>query len=139
VFDRVCMVQTSCFKKLLDVVCQVSLLAFEVTFGSHDTLLVGAVCFLVVVVEAGSKCDPLGASFLPPFATFGAFSGAMVGGFGRCPTATTRGHFPIALDKDDPNCLLASGVLGGDIKQLLWLGPFGTEVASLLVMPSAPP
>jgi hypothetical protein len=65
VFNRVRMVQTCQFEKFLKVLIQLPRLALEITLGARDILLVGALCFLFIVVVAGSSCHPLGVPFLP--------------------------------------------------------------------------
>jgi hypothetical protein len=65
VFDRVRMVQTGHFKKFIKMVLRLPCLELKVTHGDRDILLVGVVCFLVVVVAASSDCDPPGALILP--------------------------------------------------------------------------
>jgi hypothetical protein len=67
VFDEVHMVRTSLFKKFLEVLIRLPRLALEVMLSNHDILLVGAIRFLIVVIAAGSNCDPLGVPLLPPF------------------------------------------------------------------------
>jgi hypothetical protein len=57
----------------LEVFVWLSCLAFEIVLGGCDTLLIGAIRFLVVVIVAGSSCDLLGALLLPLFTIFGAF------------------------------------------------------------------
>jgi hypothetical protein len=115
VFDGVRMVQISRFEKFLEMVLRLSYMVLEVMLGSRDKLLIGAVRFLVVVVAAGSDCDPSGVPLLPLLATLSTFAG----GFGWRFPGATEDHFPIVQNKDNPNRLLARGVLGGDIKQLL--------------------
>jgi hypothetical protein len=109
------MVQTSRFEKFLKMVLQLPRLVLEVTLGGRDILLIGVVCFLVVVVAVGSDFNPSGALLLPLLASLIAFDG----GFGWCDRATAGGHFPIAQNEGNPNRLLARGMPGGDIKQLL--------------------
>jgi hypothetical protein len=67
VFDEVHMVRTGLFKKFLEVLIRLPRLALEVMLSNHDILLVGVVRFLIVVIAAGSNCDPLGVPLLPPF------------------------------------------------------------------------
>jgi hypothetical protein len=113
----------------LEVFVWLSCLAFEIVLGSHDTLLVRAICFLVVVVVTGNSCDPLGAPLLPLFTVFGAFFSAFAGGFRRCTLAVVGDHFPIALNNDDPDRLFDRSVSGGDIKKLLAEPfPFGSPL-----------
>jgi hypothetical protein len=95
------------------------LLALEITLGGHDILLIGSVGFRVVIVATGHDCDPSGVLLFPLLATIRAFLSAFAGGFGWCCPAAAEDHFPIAQNKDDPGRLLARGVPGGDIKQLL--------------------
>jgi hypothetical protein len=60
------MVLTARFKKFLEVIVQLPRLALEIALGGHDMLLVGVICFLVVVVvAAGCNCDSLEAPLLP--------------------------------------------------------------------------
>jgi hypothetical protein len=122
VLNGVHMVRTCCFENFLVVLIQMPCLALGVTLGSHDILLVRAICFLVfvVVIVVGGNYDPSGAPLLPLFPAFGAFLNTFTSGFGWCLLATARDCFPIALKKDGPNYLLSRGV----IEQLLgglWL------------------
>jgi hypothetical protein len=88
------MVQTDRFKKFLEVLAQLSRLTLEVMLDGHYILLVGAICFLIVVVGAGSNYDPLGALLLPLFVVFVAFLSAIAGSFGRCPRLLPETIFP---------------------------------------------
>jgi hypothetical protein len=79
---------------------------------------------LAIIIVTGSNCDPPRASLLPLLAALSALPGTLGGRFGRCGPVAAPSHFPIAQNKDNPNRLLARGVPGGDIKQLLdgvWL------------------
>jgi hypothetical protein len=61
-----------------------------------DILLARVVCFLVVVVIAGSDRDVPGAPLQPLLITLGAFPSTLGGGFKWCYTATAVGRFRIA-------------------------------------------
>jgi hypothetical protein len=85
VFDRLLRVWTGGFKKFLKVLIWLWHLALEITLGGHDTLFVGAIRFLVVIVAAGSSHDLLGVPLLFLSTVFGAFLSTFAIGFGRCP------------------------------------------------------
>jgi hypothetical protein len=110
------MVRTGCFKKFLKMVFRLPRMVLEVTLNGCDILLIEAVQFIVIVIAAASSnYDPSGA---PPLLLLAAL-GAFVGGVGWCRPTATGDHFPITPNKDGPDCLLARGVPGGNIKQLL--------------------
>jgi hypothetical protein len=90
------MVRIGCFEKFLKMVFWLPRLALEIVLGGHDILLIGVVCFLVIIVATGSDCDPSGVSLLPLLATHNAFLSAFTDGFGRCRPATVGDHLPIA-------------------------------------------
>jgi hypothetical protein len=93
------------------VVHQWSCLALDTTPGGHDVLLIKVVRFLVVIV-VGRNYNPLRGPVLPLLTTLGVLLGALDDDAGwNC--------FPIAWDKEWPDCLLVGGVLGGDVKQHL--------------------
>jgi hypothetical protein len=122
VLEGVRMIWIGCFKKFLEVTVRLSHLALEIALGDHDMLLFKAVHFLVVIIiVAGSNCDPLGAPLLPFVAAFGASLSAFDGAFGRCPPppTTTGDGFSIALNKDGPDFFFTRSVSGGDVKQFL--------------------
>jgi hypothetical protein len=87
------MVQIGCFEKFLKMVLRLSCLALVVTLGSCD-ILVGVVCFLVIVVAAGSDCNPPEAPLLPLLAALSTFLSAFDGGFGWCGSVAADGRFP---------------------------------------------
>jgi hypothetical protein len=66
-FDGVHMVRTGCLEEFLEAVFWLPRLALEAALSGCDTIIVGAVHFLVIIVVAGSNCDPLRASLLPLF------------------------------------------------------------------------
>jgi hypothetical protein len=101
------------------MVPQLSCLALEVALNGPDILLIGVVCFPIVVVAAGCDCDPPTAPLLALLATLSASLSALDGGFRRCSPAIIGGRFPIARSKGNPNHLLARGVPGSDVKQVL--------------------
>jgi hypothetical protein len=79
---------------------------------------------VVVIIASSSNCDLLGVPLLPLLTAFGASISTFAGSLEWSPLAAVRDHLPIALDKDDPDHLFTSGVLGGNVKQLLcvlWL------------------
>jgi hypothetical protein len=65
VFDRVCIVQTCHFEKFLKVLIRLPCQALGITLDGCEILHIRAVHFFVVVVAAGSNCDPLGHHFCP--------------------------------------------------------------------------
>jgi hypothetical protein len=80
-------------------------------------LLVRVIRFLIIIViAAGSNCDPLGAPLLSLFAAFGASLRAFADDFEWCPLAAARDYFTIALNEDGPNSFFTRSVLGGDVK-----------------------
>jgi hypothetical protein len=62
--------------------------------GSREILLIRVVCFLVIVIIAGSNCEQSRAPLLPLSATFAAFLSAFAGGFGRCHCLLPGNIFP---------------------------------------------
>jgi hypothetical protein len=120
VLDGVHMVQTGRIEEPLEVVCQWSHLAFGNVFGGCNILLIGVVCFLIIIiVTVGINYNPPRAPFSPSFFSLGALLGPLIDDIGwRCP-ADAGDHFPIVWDKDGLSPLLARGVLGSDVKQLL--------------------
>jgi hypothetical protein len=94
------MVQTCHLKESFEVVCTWSCLTLEATFNGRDVLLVGVVRFLaIIVVAAGSSCNPPWVPLSPLF----AFLSALVGDIRGCRSAGAGDRFPIARDKEAPN------------------------------------
>jgi hypothetical protein len=93
----------------------------KIMLSNGDELLIGVANILVIVtiVIAGSDHDSLGPPFRPPFVAFGIPLHALVGCLGGHPSTTTRGHFPAVLYENGPDCLLARGIPGGDVEELL--------------------
>jgi hypothetical protein len=94
------MVRTSRFEKLLEIVFQLPCLALEIMFSGRDILLVRAVYFLVIIVAAGSDCDPSGA---PLLAVLSAFRSAFAGGF-ECCCRVSSSHRPEQRCPRPPHC-----------------------------------
>jgi hypothetical protein len=98
------------FEKFLKVIVWQPRLALEIMLSYSNMFLVGAVCFLIViVVTAGSNCDPLGALLLALSAAFGASLSIFIGSFRRYHPATAEDHFPVALDKNGLDHLFTRG------------------------------
>jgi hypothetical protein len=57
---------------------------------------------------------------LTPLIAFGASLHAFADGLRQCPLATVGVRLPLALEENDPDCLLTRGVSGGDAKAPLW-------------------
>jgi hypothetical protein len=94
--------------------------------SSGNKVLVGVIGLLVVatLVTAGGDCDLLGSLLCPPLVAFGAPFCTLAGCLEGRPSTTVGARLPVALDKNGSDCLLARGVPGGDIEQLLhglWL------------------
>jgi hypothetical protein len=122
------MVGSGRLEKLIEVIGTLPRLALEVTLGGGNELLIGIVSLLVVVtlIIAGSDCAPLGLPLWPPLGAFGAPLHAFAGCLEWCPSAITGDRPPVALDENNPDCLLTRGVPGGNVYQLfrgLWLIP----------------
>jgi hypothetical protein len=126
VCDGVRVIGTGCLEKLLEVVCGLQRLAHEIALSSGAKLLVRVTNILVVValIRASGHCDSLGPPLQPPFVTFGAPLHALVSCLGWRSLTATGGSFPTTLNKNGPDRLLARGMPGGDVEELLlglWL------------------
>jgi hypothetical protein len=117
VLDGVCIVWAGRLEKLLEVINKLLCLALEVTLGSDDVFFIKVISLLVVVtfIAASSNCDLLWSLLI----AFGASLRSFTGSLGRCPSAASGAHLPIALDENSPDCLLTRAVSGGDVKKLL--------------------
>jgi hypothetical protein len=69
VFDGVRVARTSCIQKFLEMVFQLPHLALVIMLSDRDMPLIRVIQFLVIIVIAGTDCDPLGAPLLSHFAT----------------------------------------------------------------------
>jgi hypothetical protein len=98
--------QTSRFKKFLEVVFGHPSLPLEITFGCRyipHTRVIGFFPTLVVV----GHCTPVTRSaLLPLVAALSTSSSALVGVFSGCGLTTVRSRSHISEDKSGPNCLL---------------------------------
>jgi hypothetical protein len=126
--NGICMVGSGRLEKLIEVIGRLPRLALEITLGSGNELYVGIVSLLVVVtlVIAGSDCASLGLLLWPPLGAFGAPLHAFAGCLDWSPSAIAGDRPLIALDENNPDCLLTRGVPGGNVEQLfcgLWLIP----------------
>jgi hypothetical protein len=113
VLDRVCMVQTGRFEKLLKMIFRLPRLALEVMHNGCDILLVRAIRVLIIIVATSSESDPSKVSLLPPLAPFLVPLPLALDGVARVSLGTI---FPIAKNIDDLDFLLTRGVSGGNIK-----------------------
>jgi hypothetical protein len=109
------------FKKLLEVIRGQPRLVLKIRFGRGNELLVGVTDVLVIItlIATSGDCDSLGPPLCPPLTAHDAHLCSLVGYYGRRSPTTARGCLPIALHKDGPDCLLARGVPGGDVEELL--------------------
>jgi hypothetical protein len=80
--------------------------------------LAGVICHLSVVIEdvTSSNSDPLRAPLWALLATFGAFASSL----GWCPSAAARDHLQVTLDEDGLDHFFTRGMLGCNVKQLLY-------------------
>jgi hypothetical protein len=113
-------------EKHLEVIGGLPCLALKVVFSSGDEFLIGVVSIFVVaaLVTAGSDHDSLGSPLWPPLVAFGASLRTHTGCLERHPSTTVGGHLGDTVDKNNSDRLLARGVLGGNVEQLLrglWL------------------
>jgi hypothetical protein len=116
------MVWVGRLEKILEAIGELPHMALENTLGGSDVFfirIVGRLVVVIIIIAASSNYNPLGALLWPPLTTFGAPLSSFPSCLGRCPSATTEDHLPIALDEDGLDCLLTEGVLGGNVKQLL--------------------
>jgi hypothetical protein len=103
-------------QKFLEMVLQLPHLTLEIMFGCRDILLTRVIIFLIVTIISGRNGDMLRVSLLPLLAALGTLLSAIDGGLERCYSATAGGYFHVAQDKGGPNCLLARGVLSGNVE-----------------------
>jgi hypothetical protein len=103
-----------------------SCLALEITLSSGEELLIRVTNILVIVtlVTASSDRDSLGPPLWPPLVAFGTPLHTLVSCLGSHCSTATGGCFPVVLNKNGPDCLLARGMPGGNVEELLcglWL------------------
>jgi hypothetical protein len=103
-------------QKFLEMVLQLPHLTLEIVFGGRDILLTGVISFLSVAIISGRNGDMSRTSLLPLLATLGTLLSAIDSGLERCCSATAGGYFHVAQDKGSPNCLIARGVLSGNVE-----------------------
>jgi hypothetical protein len=79
-----------------------------------------AIRFLVIIIfVVGRDCNPLGAPLSPLLAALGILLHTLDDYAGWHRLATTRVRFLDARDKERPGHHLITGILGGDVEQLL--------------------
>jgi hypothetical protein len=79
---------------------------------------------VIALIAAGSDCDSLGSLLWPPLIALGTHLRILASCLEGHPSTTIGGRLPIVLDENGSNRLLARGVPGGDVGQLLhglWL------------------
>jgi hypothetical protein len=101
------------------VICGLSCLAFDITLGSNDALLVRVASVLIIItfVAAGGDRDSLGPPLRPPLVTSSAPLCTFVSCVGRCPPATARSRLPNVVYKIGPDHFLTRGVTSGDVEE----------------------
>jgi hypothetical protein len=120
------MIGAGCLEKLLKVIIVRPHLAPEVVLSSGDELLVGVADLLVIVtlIAAGSDHNSSGSPIQLPLVAFGVPLCALAGCLEHRASITTRGRPPTVPDEIGTDRLLARGVPGGNVEQLLrgiWL------------------
>jgi hypothetical protein len=114
--DDVRMVWPSLLVESLEVVSRWPCLTFVVVHGNCDAHHAGAARLsVVVVVIVGRGRSPLRMLLVPLLANLDALPGALDGDVERCLLVTTWGHIPASWRKMKFSCLVAGGVLGGDV------------------------
>jgi hypothetical protein len=86
--NKVHMIGAGCFEKILKVIGGLRHLAFKITLGGDDELLVGVTSVLVVItlVPVSGYRDSLGPPLRPPIVASSAPLCTLVGRLGRCNT-----------------------------------------------------
>jgi hypothetical protein len=103
VLDGVCMVWIVYFMKLLEAIGRLSRLALEITLGGSDVFLVRAVHFLIIIVIiAGSNCDPLGRHFCPFLLSLALLIVPLLAALGGAPQLPPGSVFPLSWMKTAP-------------------------------------
>jgi hypothetical protein len=124
--NGVCMIGTSCLKKVPAMVGWLPHLAFEIVLSSGGEVLIRVdnVLVIVTLVLVGSHHDLLGLSLQPPHDAFGAPLCALAGCLGWHLSTTAKGRFLVILNENGPDHLLTRGMPGGNVEKLihgLWL------------------
>jgi hypothetical protein len=113
--DGVCVVWTGFLPEPLEVVCGRPRLTIVVTCGDQGAPHVRATHIPILSIVVTSHCHgPLKALLAPLFATLDALPAAVGGDIGRRSLATAQGHLPASLGSTRHDCIIASGMLGGD-------------------------
>jgi hypothetical protein len=118
--DGVCVVWASFLMDPLEVVCRRPRLTLVAMRGGGDTSCARVAHLTVIttiVVSHGH--GPLRALLVPLLAALDALLSTVYGDLRRRLLIVVRGHLPGSLRMVKHNCLIASGVLGGDVSQLL--------------------
>jgi hypothetical protein len=113
------MMQTSRFKKFLEVIFGRLSLSLEMAFDSRYELLAGITGFLIVITIMGHHCNAIGSALLSLLATLSTFPGAFDGGIGGCSTAIVGSRSHITRDEGNPNHLFTQSVSSYDVEYLL--------------------
>jgi hypothetical protein len=94
-FYMVHMVRIGRFKKFLEVFILLSCLVHEIMLSGHSMLLIGAICFLVVIVVAASNCDLLGAPLFPLLLPLAPFLAPLPVALDGAPQLLPGADFPL--------------------------------------------
>jgi hypothetical protein len=105
--DGVHVVWTGHFEKFLEVIGQLSCLTLEIVLGGSNVFLIRAVSFLlvIVIITTSSNCDPLEAPLLPLLSPLALLLAPLPAALSGATWLLHGGHFPIALDKNNPGHL----------------------------------
>jgi hypothetical protein len=129
------MIWASLITEPLEVIRRWPHRALVTTCGGQDASHAGAASFPVMaIVTASHGCGPLRALHALLVATLDALLGAVSGDIGWHLIITTRGHLPACLCGAEHDCLIASGVLGGNA---VWLLEHAYEDVALSALPWA--
>jgi hypothetical protein len=117
--DGVCMIWAGLLEEVFKVIGRLLRLTLEVVLSSSDVFFIKVLSLLIIVtlLAAGGNGDPLGVPLWAPLIGFGTSLYLFADGLRQCPSATNRGHLPLALDKNSPNCFLTRGASGHDVKK----------------------
>jgi hypothetical protein len=113
------MMQTSRYKKFLEVIFGRLSLSLEMAFDSRYELLAGITSFLIVITIMGHHCNATGSALLSLLATLSTFPGAFDGDIGGCGTAIVGSRSHITRDEGNPDHLFTQSVSSYDVEYIL--------------------